>query len=147
MKLTHAILAVMLDGKEHDEEEIVARVRHFVDPSKAVRGKANEIMVQRERCRRRNKTDKTAPRKEDVQPETMNTEEAIRFVIAKSMRNMANGKKGIRPGLRWIESVDGNGTWRLIPESREYLRNNPKGAASAVAGAIKRNLLAKGELI
>ena len=140
MKLSHAILAVMLDGKEHPQEEIVARVRHFVQPNLAVRLFAHAVMSSRE-YQRKDRVRTLPTRKPDVEPEGVEIKQAVDWVVVRSVKELARDRKSRH--MVYLENV--NEGWRLRAEARAYMKR-PQ-VAGGIAGAIKRNLLAKGELI
>ena len=113
MKLSHAILAVMLDGKEHQEAEIVGRVKHLIDPSKSTRRMVDEVQYNRRRARSRNRTDKVvlSRRAVPLEPETVSVEDAAKRMIHRTLSAMAVcSREGKKHGKRWIRNVDGNGT-------------------------------------
>lgn len=144
MKLSSAILAVMIDGKEHSLDEIRARIRHLIDPSKAVRLYCNRIRGERENCRKRNSTGRTIPsaRKEMPEPEAVDVARCIDWLVKDCVMGMSHTRGGNNV---YLTNVDGNGTWKLKEESRPLIRS-PQ-VAGAVAQVIRNNLIAKGEMI
>ena len=144
MKLSSVILAVMIDGKEHTLDEIRARVRHLIDPSKVVRLYCNRVRGERENCRRRNKTARVIPacRKEMPEPENADVAYCIDWIIKDCVMGMAVNRGG---NNIYLANVDGNGTWKLREESKILIRS-PQ-VAGAVARVIRDNLIAKGEMI
>lgn len=144
MKLTHPILFVMLDGKEHSEEEIIARVRHFVPPNRAARMLAGRIESVRLVSRSRGHTGRVieSRRLPMPTPEDINMDQAIAYVIGRTLAEMSRAKP--RPG---------RATWLIRTEKGYILAEGARAAvrssqvAGGVAAAIKQNLMAKGEFI
>lgn len=138
MKLSHAILAVMLDGQEHSVSELVSRIGWSVKPEKAARMRTRRVVRCRELSRSRATTDRQCQRTPDPTPEGIDLAEAVQWMVARCLQELRRGKG-------YIENVDGNGTWRLRPEARGLFRTT-KGLAGSVASAIRESLLARGEL-
>lgn len=146
MKLSYPILAVMLDGKEHTENEIVSRVKHFIKPEQAVRRYCEAVNRNRVRNRRANQTEKIVLciRKEDLSPDTVNLADSVAFVVKEGLRSLRGNKHRNGRTIPYIECT-GPGVWKLHPETKEYIKSAPMVAFN-LGKAITVNLKARGEL-
>jgi hypothetical protein len=140
VKLSHAILAVMLDGEPRTTEEIVARIRHFVPPEKAVRRRAETVNGNRANGRAHSKTGKVFPtRLPDAEPEGLDPDDAVRFVVRSTLLEM----KRARYGYAFLEWSGGD-VWQLTSGGKEAVRTHPL-TAGGIAQVVRLNLLLRGE--
>lgn len=146
MKISYPILAVLLDGQPHSEDEIVRRVRYFVPPEQAVRAVAKSINLSRADSRKYHKTNRQiGTRLPDADPSGINPDDAVRRLIVRTLLSM----RRCRHGYDWVLAVLGNGdgrSWQLVPDYRNLFRKH-KMTTSGVALAIRESLLLRGEPI
>lgn len=144
--LTYAILAVMLDRRGHSEEEIVARVKHFVPPEHAVRWVADSTASSRQYFRSKTRPGRElSTRKPDVEPEHVDPERAVLDYIRERMADLSRDSRK-NSTIRYLERPNGDGLWHLAPAARERVRTK-KVVAGAIALVLRKNLLLRGELI
>lgn len=147
-KLSYPIVAVVLDGKEHSESEIISRVRHLVKPEMAVRAYCHRTKIRREWHRGRNSTGKVLPtRQPDPDPEHVNADESVNFVVRENIVDIsrpyaARNRKTRPPYL--VKTEEGN--WKLNPEIREFIMNS-KIVTSSIGRAQTNNLRIRGEFL
>ena len=136
-QLSPGIFYILLDGKEHDEQEIIHRLEHLVEPEFAVRMRAQRHKKHLEHQRKRNKTDKINPekRREPLTPETCNVEECVGRLIKTSLVGMKNEN--------FIELTESG--WKLTEEGKQACRT--KQRAGKIGNFIKLNLMLRNELI
>ena len=150
MRLAYPILAVMLDGKEHTESEIVSRVKHFIKPEQAVRRYCHMVNQNRAYKRGKNQSGKVilSTRKEDLTPDLTGVADSVAWVVHEGILSLCHKNKGRgRPNARlipYLEKME-TGAWKLNPEAREYIKVAPI-VASCIGKAITVNLKARGEL-
>lgn len=149
MKLTYPILAVLLDGKEHRFDEVVSRVRHLIQPERAVRLHSSKINKQRTQCRNEERP-LLQRRLPMTSPEEMSVAEATKFVIGRTLTEMSRqrDRSDTRVRVTWCDRFpeeDGNDIYILTAEGKKSVRSSQ--VAGKIARAIRDNLIAKGELI
>lgn len=143
-RLSYPILAVMLDGKDHTEAEIISRIQHLIKPEQAVRSFCRTLTKRREQQRRtRNLTEKVclAGRKEVPNPENVSVLDSIHFIVRRTLKDMkGRGKK------RGAYVQADRGVWQLSPDAREIIKSS-KIVTSAIGRVLIKNLRARGEFL
>lgn len=143
MKLAYAVYYVLLDGKPHRASEIYDRVKHFVEPEKALRLYTKRLNNCRISGRQRNQSDRVvlAARKDVTKEEDVPVHKAIWFiVISRTLSCMLKEKQVLRLG------EDEDSFYVLSAEGKRSCKDG-RGVAGGIGLTLKRNIMLRGELI
>lgn len=161
MSVRHRIILVLLDGEWHSQMAIINRLRHTIDPSWAVRKRAQYIDDSRERNRKRPNVsgrivESTRINESAVENiKSMSTDDAVEWVITNDIRTAAHDsaycfnrdsdKEEFGPVIE-SKTTDGVIYWHLRDATRKAMIGNFQ-LCGKIAAELRDNLAIRGTVL
>lgn len=140
VRISYPLLYALADGEIHTFAELLERVRLFVPPNKAVRTLAVHLNGARAeqrylRAGAQPKRVLASRRKGEVNPEDLDVDKAVAFVVRRGLDGMRTMKYVVQDGDNWM----------LSDEGRQHIGN--KLVAGGIAKALRVSLIQRKKLI